>query len=220
MPLRHVVSRRALLLPVVATAAVLGAPPLWAQPATRLRNTGEIRGEVSYCRPQGVGDVTVYIPGKSFQARPDADGRFRLYWVPTGTHNLAVDIPGEDHTVEGVVVSTGRVTNVGVIEVCGDGDGDGFKENEDCDDHDPARNAVRTELCNGIDDDCDFQIDEPFPLVGQLCDGTDTDFCAEGVFVCDFFGTGVTCTDISGSNCEICNGDDDDCNGVIDDGCP
>jgi hypothetical protein len=49
------------------------------------------------------------------------------------------------------------------------------------------------EVCNGIDDDCDGQVDNGFP-VGQPCDGTDADTFEEGVYVCSP-GGGLVCTD-------------------------
>lgn len=42
-----------------------------------------------------------------------------------------------------------------------DSDGDGWEFCNDCDDGDSARNFDAPELCNGYDDNCDGQIDEP-----------------------------------------------------------
>jgi hypothetical protein len=67
------------------------------------------------------------------------------------------------------------------------------------------------EACNGIDDDCDGQVDEDFG-VGQACDGPDTDLCADDTMTCNGCSTGA-------NNVEICNGIDDDCNGIIDADC-
>ncbi|MEE2827577.1 MAG: putative metal-binding motif-containing protein, partial [Myxococcota bacterium] len=42
-----------------------------------------------------------------------------------------------------------------------DADGDGWNDGEDCDDSDPAVNPSADEVCeNGIDDDCDLEVDE------------------------------------------------------------
>jgi hypothetical protein len=41
-----------------------------------------------------------------------------------------------------------------------DRDGDGWSEDQDCDDGDPSIHPEADELCNGVDDDCDEQVDE------------------------------------------------------------
>ena len=67
------------------------------------------------------------------------------------------------------------------------------------------------ETCNGIDDNCDGQIDEGFHL-GEPCDGPDTDLCLDDVMTCAGCSVGK-------NNVEICNGIDDNCNGIIDADC-
>ena len=70
------------------------------------------------------------------------------------------------------------------------------------------------ESCDGKDNDCDGSVDENWNL-GQPCDGTDADLCADGVLACNGSG-GASCNDDASSKVEICNGSDDDCDGVVD----
>ncbi|MBW2736114.1 MAG: hypothetical protein JRH20_27325, partial [Deltaproteobacteria bacterium] len=80
--------------------------------------------------------------------------------------------------------------------------------------------SVRFERCNEVDDDCDLLVDEDFPLKGQACDNGQVGEClAAGVYVCKANGSGVECDAplLSGS-AETCNGKDDDCNGLVDEG--
>ena len=46
------------------------------------------------------------------------------------------------------------------IEENTDLDGDGFLAEEDCDDSDPTVNVNATEICDGLDNDCDGDVDE------------------------------------------------------------
>jgi hypothetical protein len=73
------------------------------------------------------------------------------------------------------------------------------------------------ELCNGIDDDCDGQTDEGDPEGGQVC-GTDLGDCRSGVSHC--VGGHLECVGAVGPQPEVCDGRDNDCDGVIDNGNP
>lgn len=72
------------------------------------------------------------------------------------------------------------------------------------------------EVCDNADNDCDGQVDEGFVL-GDACDGADTDACNEGFVVCGANGA-TTCSDLTTSTVEKCNGVDDDCKNGVDDG--
>ncbi|MEZ4436050.1 MAG: hypothetical protein R3F65_26935 [bacterium] len=80
-----------------------------------------------------------------------------------------------------------------------------------------------TELCNGLDDDCDGMSDEDFAGVGQACAAGRGACMAAGENVCAENGRGVVCGAVAGEpGVEVCNGDDDDCDGPSDEGadCP
>lgn len=72
------------------------------------------------------------------------------------------------------------------------------------------------ETCNATDDDCDTMLDEGFG-VGGACDGADGDLCNEGAVMCDGVG-GAVCSDVTGTNTELCNSADEDCDGAMDEG--
>jgi len=101
----------------------------------------------------------------------------------------------------------------------------------DCDDGDAAINPAADELCNGVDDDCDGDIDEDSAVdaatwyadsdrdgYGASATGT-TAACSEPS---GFAATDDDCDDadagINPGATEICNGADDDCDGVADNG--
>ena len=112
---------------------------------------------------------------------------------------------------------------IGVV----DADGDGFASDEDCDDGDASRSPAAIEVCDEIDNDCDGEVDEDVTdrfyadadgdgygdpdVIIEACDqprgtvlsGTDCDDGDERVFP---------------SANELCNGIDDNCDGVVDEG--
>ncbi|HEX9669969.1 MAG TPA: MopE-related protein [Thermoanaerobaculia bacterium] len=100
-----------------------------------------------------------------------------------------------------------------------DADDDGaLRDADDCDDQNPAVHPGAEERCNSIDDDCDAEVDEGFVLGGS---------CSAGVGACERSGVTVCSPDGAGTVCgatpgepqpETCDGRDDDCDGVSDDG--
>ena len=76
------------------------------------------------------------------------------------------------------------------------------------------------EVCDGVDNDCNGATDEAFPEVGLACDSPDDeDECAEGTWICNTESGQMLCQGDVPHN-EICNGLDDDCDGIADDPWP
>ena len=77
---------------------------------------------------------------------------------------------------------------------------------------------IATEVCNNIDDDCNGMVDDglgPAQGVGVDC-GIQGQGCNKGVTKC--VGGKIICDSTAQPMVETCNGKDDDCNGLIDDG--
>ncbi len=104
----------------------------------------------------------------------------------------------------------------------------------DCDDTDATVNPAATEVCNGVDDDCDGATDDADSSVDRSTGSTwYTDGDADGygdatssTVACDAPSGAVAddtdCDDgdaaVNPGATEACNGADDDCDGVVDDG--
>ena len=131
------------------------------------------------------------------------------------------------------------------VDADGDGYGDPDQEQEactagsglvdddsDCDDGDAAAHPGADEVCDGDDDDCDGEVDEPeavdastwYPDLDGDGDG-DTD---AGIASCSrpggYLADGTDCDDMDAAihplATEVCDGIDDDCDGLVDDDDP
>ena len=125
---------------------------------------------------------------------------------------------------EGGTVVVDKVEDVDILQ---DVDGDGFLEDEDCDDNDPQINSGQTETCDGIDNNCDGNIDEDVTttfyqdadedgfgngdISGEYCSAPDG--YVPSASDCDDSNP-----DIYVGNNELCDGLDNNCDGEIDEG--
>lgn len=101
-------------------------------------------------------------------------------------------------------------------------------DNTDCHDDNFEINPGATETCNLSDDNCDGNIDEGFTLNTYYGDSDGDGFGSpnESVQMCepneDFVDNSLDCNDgnsaINPNAAESCNGQDDNCNGTIDEG--
>jgi hypothetical protein len=120
-----------------------------------------------------------------------------------------------------------------------DSDGDGYPgtgncdgvENADCDDGNPAVHPGAVEVCNSIDDNCNGQTDEGLPTVpwypdhdGDGIGGNTPSGAGCGPPPQGQVTTSGDCDDSKASvhpgAAEVCNGIDDNCDGLTDNGIP
>jgi hypothetical protein len=100
--------------------------------------------------------------------------------------------------------------------------------NYDCDNNNPAIKPFAIETCNGIDDNCNTLVDDGLVLLNYYVDNDGDGYGAgTAINACSSPGSGYVAnnTDCNNSNAtiepgalEICNGIDDNCNSLIDDG--
>jgi len=169
--------------------------------------------------------------------------------VKNATVNLITNVAGKNpytFAIRGNAVLRGPGTNCQVKRYYWDDDKDGYgggpdfvDRNEcdtlppgfvqnglDCDDKNPAVNPAATEICNGLDDNCDGRIDEGFTRKTFYHDSDGDGFGNPAVFI-------VACAapkayvldnrDCNDNNDQIhpgaiekVNGKDDDCDGLVD----
>jgi len=183
-----------------ATGLTCGLLIHWMQPASV--GAPQDRG--------GVSAASTFGDKAADPSNPDAK-RDHLGSACQGDLDGDGDVDIDDYTIV--------ILNWGCTVV--DGDQDGWTPEEgDCDDANPNVNPGAAELCNGIDDNCAAGVDEGYSL-GQAC-SVGVGVCMNiGVIVCDGNG-GTVCSASPGvPGTEVCgNGLDDNCDGLIDEGCP
>ncbi len=98
-----------------------------------------------------------------------------------------------------------------------DMDSDGYNWDVDCDDNDFNINpGAEDAICDGVDNDCDGDIDEGYFEAVTSCG---VGICSAGGLMQCIFGVEVSSCVEGNPEIEVCDGLDNDCNGVVDEGC-
>jgi len=109
-----------------------------------------------------------------------------------------------------------------------DEDGDGYDETTDCDDENPLIYPGAEEVCDGVDNNCNSETDEPSAVDAQTwfadSDGDGhgdplaaTPSCPQpSGFVADNTDCDDTSTSTHPGALEVCDGSDNDCDGTVD----
>lgn len=166
-------------------------------------------------------DSTIY-PGRTEvcdEKDNDCDGT--VDDSPVGASTWYADSDGDSYgssssTTTACTAPTGYVSN-----------------DDDCDDTRGAVNPVAPEICDGRDNDCDASIDEPGSLGAGIYQYRDADGDGYGdssiylttcstVLLPGYVADNTDCDDsnygVNPAGTESCDGLDNDCNGIIDDG--
>ena len=148
----------------------------------------------------------------------------RSLLIPTLLFTTVLAACDGDKTPSGDSVGPG---DSGAESSCVDSDGDGYDSCEDCDDTNAMINPGADEECDGVDNDCDGELDED--VQGSYYADTDGDGfgdSANSTLACEASDGWVPvdgdCDDadpyVYPNAEEICDGVDNDCNDTIDDG--
>ncbi len=179
---------------------------------------------VAWCTPCNVdadcAALSAGARGVCVEAAGDAGGRFcatpcEVDCPPASTCRDEICVPDGECTCSPRAIEMNAETGCTLSNSYGSCEGVRRCTTEGLSDCDAAVPAE--EICNEVDDDCDGAVDEGFEARGEVCDGDDEDLCLDGIFVCGDSGA-LVCSDSPESRVEICNDEDDDCDGERDEG--
>ena len=201
---------------------------------------GSNDGEATASGSGGSGNYTFEWDDPNSQTTATATG------LAPGSYTVTVTDTNDGCTDEfTVTISAGPTPSTWYEDFDGDSYGDAtsilsdctqpsgyVSDNTDCDDNDSNINPGAQEICNGIDDDCDGLIDDADSSVtgtttyyedndgdGYGDAGSTIDACSQpSGYVTDNTDCDDNDSNINPGAQEICNGMDDDCDGLIDEG--
>ncbi len=142
-------------LMVMALVGVSAQAGQAASPTHTPPSGGDISGSIEVCGMVKPG--AAYLDGHSYYAKTSS-GSFILHQVPRGTYSLVVEVAGYPPAAFPVTLKHKALTVQAAF--CPDADGDGYNASTDCNDANPAINPSAVEACDGIDNNCDGQVDE------------------------------------------------------------
>ncbi len=169
----------------------------------------------------------------------DGTAKERTYWdyyVDPSISWYDRALAGAALPVAGILSLGGCIGTLDIVKyenICPDNDGDGHDDltcgGDDCNDSITAVNPNAQEICNGMDDNCDGQIDEG--VLATFYQDTDSDgygnlsstqeaCTAPAGYVTDPTDCNDGNASVNPGASEICNQIDDNCNGEVDEGLP